>query len=167
MTEEKQTTGSIVLGWWSQNIGNREAAHARALSARLRRAGSVEVLGERAVIELAEKLGIGANNPRLPRFISMVRLLAELRTHDGTPLARRVGGSDPELSELRFQRLLRSEGEEFEDLMRRAILMANRGCNVAAFGGDVLHWGEAVRQRWCFQYFGAEAPTEKSREIQE
>lgn len=167
MTEEKQTTGSIVLGWWNQNIGNREAAHARALSARLRRAGTVEVLGERAVIELAGKLEIKAHDSRLPRFIIMVRLLAELRTHDGTPLARRIGGTDPVLSELRFQRLLRSEGEEFEDLMRRAILMADRKCNVAAFAGDVLHWREAVRQRWCFQYFGAEAPSEQSREVQE
>lgn len=167
MTEEKQTTGSIILGWWSQNIGNREAAHARALSAHLRRAETVEVLGERAVIELAGKLDIKASDTRLPRFITMVRLLAELRSHDGAPLARRLGGSDPVLSELRFQRLLRSEGEEFEDLMRRAILMADRKCNVAAFGGDVLHWGDKVRQRWCFQYFGAEAPSEKTKEIQE
>ncbi|WP_417249807.1 type I-E CRISPR-associated protein Cse2/CasB [Celeribacter sp.] len=167
MSEEKQTTGSMVLGWWSQNIGNREAAHARALSARLRRAETVDVLGERAVIELAGRLGIGANSARLPHFITMVRLLAELRTHEGTSLARHIGGADPVLSELRFQRLLRSEGEEFEDLMRRAILMADRKCNVAAFGGDVLYWGEAVRQRWCFQYFGAEASSETSREIVE
>lgn len=119
------------------------------------------------MIELAGQLGIGANDARLSRFITMVRLLAELRTHDGAPLARRLGGADAVLSELRFQRLLRSEGCEFEDLMRRAILMADRKCNVAAFGGDVLHWGEAVRQRWCFQYFGAEAPSETSREIVE
>ena len=31
----------------------------------------------------------------------------------------------------------------------------------------VLHWGETVRQRWCFQYFGAEAPSDKTKEIQE
>lgn len=167
MSEDSKGIGSIILGWWSQNIGNREAAHARALSARLRRAETVEVLGERAVIELAGKLDIKASDARLPRFITMVRLLAELRTHDGAPLARRLGGADPVLSELRFQRLLRSEGYEFEDLMRRAILMADRKCNVAAFGGDVLYWGERVRQRWCFQYFGAEAPSETSREIVE
>lgn len=166
MSGDTRSTGSILLGWWNAHIGNRDAASSRALSARLRRAGAVEVLGQRSVVELAIALGINGGAP-LSRFIPMVRLLAELRTHDSVPLARRVGGSNPSLSELRFQRLLRAEGDEMEDLMRRAILVADRKCNVAALAGDLLFWRDAVRQRWCFQYFGAEPPNQLSRESQE
>lgn len=166
MSGETRSTGSILLGWWSANIGNRDAAGSRALSARLRRAAAVEVLSQRRVVELASALGIHGG-ARLSRFIPMVRLLAELRTHDSALLARRIGGSDPLLSELRFQRLLRAEDDEMEDLMRRAILVADRRCNVAALAGDLLFWGDAVRQRWCFQYFGAEPPSQLSRESQE
>lgn len=168
MSEEQKSVGSIALGWWNQNIGNREITGNRALAARLRRANSVEVLAERAVIDLARQLGIGASSgQRLDRFIRMVRLLAEVRSHDGQTLAARAGGGDPLLSELRFQRLLRAEGDEAEDLMRRAILVAERKCNVAALGSDLLFWTEPVRQRWCFHYFGAETPTHLSEESQQ
>lgn len=165
MSEEKRSTGSIVSSWWSRNIGNREISGNRALAARLRRAEAVEVLGERAVVDLARQLGLSPG-PKLDRFISMVRLIAEVRTNDAAPLARRVGGADPVLSEMRFQRLLRANGAEFEDLMRRALMMADRKCNVAALGGDLLHWRATVRQRWCFQYFGAETPDEQTEEKQ-
>lgn len=166
MSEETPSTGSILLGWWSANIGKRDASGNRALSARLRRAAAVEVLSQRSVVELATALGINGGT-RLSRFIPMVRLLAELRAHDGAPLARRIGGSNPMLSELRFQRLLRAEGDEMEDLMRRAIVVADRRCNVAALAEDLLFWGDSVRQCWCFQYFGAESPNQLSRESQE
>lgn len=167
MSEERTSVGSVVLGWWGQNIGNREIAGNRALAARLRRADPVGVLAERAVIELAGQIGIAAGSgERLDRFIRMVRLLAEVRSHDSRTLAARVGGADQMLSELRFQRLLRAEEDEAEDLIRRAILVADRKCNVAALGSDLLYWTAPVRQRWCFHYFGADAPTQPSRESQ-
>ncbi|MFD3189011.1 type I-E CRISPR-associated protein Cse2/CasB [Sedimentitalea sp. HM32M-2] len=167
MSEEKQSVGGIVLGWWSSRIGNRDIAGNRALAARLRRAGRVEVLAERAVIDFAGQLGIGAGSERLQRFVATVRLLSEVRAHGGRTLARRIGGGDPLVSELRFQRLLRAEGDEFEGLMRRAIRMVpDRKCNVASLGADLLFWDAPVRQRWCFEYFGAEAPANNFKESQ-
>ena len=64
---EPKRPGQIILGWWSRNIGDRKSSHARALAARLRRAGPVEVLGESAVHELAKSLQITDAAPLVSR----------------------------------------------------------------------------------------------------
>ena len=148
------TEGQIILGWWSRNIGDRNSPAARGLAARLRRAGQVEVLGEGPVHELARDWGL----KDAALLVRLVQVLAEVRGHTGPRLAQRLGfGDPPKLSTLRFQRLMRA-GDELLDALRRALVMAERGCNVAALGSDLLHWNEATRSRWCFDYFGAEAP---------
>ncbi|MBD3803447.1 MAG: type I-E CRISPR-associated protein Cse2/CasB [Thioclava sp.] len=162
MSEQGKGPGAIALGWWSTNIGARESSSARALSARLRRAAPVAVLCEPAVQQLAQDLSYGP--AQADRLVRLVSLLAEVREHVGTPLASRLGGSDPILSNLRFQRLMRAEGDELTAQLRRAIGMADRRCNVAALANDTLHWGDKTRARWCFQYFGADAPAENSEE---
>lgn len=146
--------GQIILGWWSQNIGAREAAHARALAARLRRAGPVAVLSEAAVHDLARVLRV----TEAAALIRLVQVLAEVREHTSRPLASALGGDPAAMSTLRFQRLMRVSDDDLTDALRRAIAMADRRCNVAALGEDMLHWSEKTRSRWCFQYFGAAAP---------
>lgn len=148
------SVGSIILGWWARELGDRQSAAARGLAARLRRAGPVDALAERAVHDLAQQLELrdGA------QLAFLVRLLAEVREHEGRPLARGLGGAEPAMSELRFQRLMRAEGDELPEALRRAIILADRRCNVARLGADLLHWGEDVRRRWCFEYYGVEAP---------
>lgn len=148
------SVGANILGWWARELGDRQSAAARGLAARLRRAGPVDALAERAVHELAQALALrdGA------RLAFLARLLAEVREHDARPLARRLGGAEPVMSELRFQRLMRAEGDELPEALRRAITLADRRCNVARLGGDLLHWGEDVRRRWCFDYYGVDAP---------
>lgn len=152
---EPVTRGQIILRWWSRNIGDREMAQARALSARLRRAGPVEVLGEAAVHDLARAL----NLRDAAGLIRLVQVLADVREHVGQPLAAVLGaGEQPAMSSLRFQRLMRLDAADLTEALRRAIGMANRSCNVAALGQDLLDWSEKTRSRWCFQYFGAAAP---------
>jgi CRISPR system Cascade subunit CasB len=92
----------------------------------------------------------------------LVQILAELRADDGKPLASRVGGVEPILSTLRFQRLLRARDEEFVTALRRAIVMADRCANVARIASDILlwdhpEWGDRVRARWCFEFFDVSA----------
>lgn len=146
--------GVNIQSWWSRELANRDNGQARALAARLRRAGDIEALAERAVLDLGQELGL-RDGARLSR---LVRLLAEIRETAPDPLPRRLGGAEPVLSTARLQRLLRAEGDELVDTLRRALVMADRRANVAAFGADVLFWGDAVKTRWCFQYFGADAP---------
>lgn len=152
---EARGRGRVILGWWSANLGDRDLAQARGLAARLRRAGPVEVLGERAVHDLARSLALRD----AAVLIRLVKVLAEVRDHAGMPLPAVLGvGDPPVMSTLRFQRLMRADEQELTDVLRRAIVMANRRCNVAALGEDLLHWSEQTRSQWCFQYFGAAVP---------
>lgn len=161
MSEEKKGPGAIALGWWSREIAPRDLPAARGLSARLRRAAPLAVLCEPAVIELARVLDL--RPAQADQLVRLATLLAELRETGPETLARRIGGDPPVLSQLRFQRLMRAEGVELTDHLRRAILMAERRCNVAALASDLLHW-EAARPRWCFHYFGADAPAKDFEE---
>ncbi|MTH95150.1 type I-E CRISPR-associated protein Cse2/CasB [Roseibium sp. RKSG952] len=161
MSEKPKSAGAAALGWWHSNLHAEDSGSARALAARLRRGGPVAVLSEPAVQELAKQLALGPE--RAADLVRLVRLLAEIRENQGTRLAERLGGSDPVLSRLRFQKLMRAEGDELATLLRRAIVMAGRRCNVAALASDLLDW-EAARTRWCFQYFSADAPEDNQKE---
>ncbi|ARC88511.1 type I-E CRISPR-associated protein Cse2/CasB [Rhodovulum sp. MB263] len=161
MSDDPKSPGAIARGWWRANLGARESAAARALAARLRRAAPMAALCEPAVMELARALHMGPG--RADSLVRLVCLLAEVREEDAATLARRLGGSDPTMSPLRFQRLMRAECDELIALLRRAVGMADRRCNVAALAQDLLYWEEA-RPRWCFHYFGADAPRDDLKE---
>ena len=146
----------IIGAWWRARIGMRDSSAARALAARLNRGEGVEVLVEPAVFELARDLGM-LDQPA--RLVPVVQVLAMVREDRGGPLARRFGqGEPPALSGLRFQRLLRAEGAELALLIRRALPMVDRACDVGALGADLLHWDDDTRARWAFAYFGALPP---------
>lgn len=149
------TRGEVCADWWRGSLADREAGAARGLAARLRRADALAVLAEPAVQMLTRRLGMGPTDA--PRLIGLVQVLADLRESDHATIARRLGGV---LSPLRFQRLMRVEGEEFTTQLRRAVVMADRRCNVARLAGDLLAWhhpevGDRIRAQWCFDYFGA------------
>jgi CRISPR system Cascade subunit CasB len=160
MNEEGKSFGKTVLGWWSVHLGDRNSAQARALAARLRRAGPVEALSERQVQNLAKLLSVGPSQAE--KFARMVRILADVRDHDTATLGSRLGADV--LSDLRFQRLMRAQGAERDALLRRAISMADRRCNVAALAKDIWVWDDATRTRWCFHYYGADAPSDPAKE---
>jgi CRISPR system Cascade subunit CasB len=158
---EKQRRGDVAARWWRERVANRDSGAARGLAARLRRGDALAVLAEPAVQALARDLGLGPAQAGV--LVRLVQVLAELREDDPQGLARRLGGAEPAMSPLRFQRLLRAEGEEAATALRRAVIMADRRCNVAQLAGDLLvwdhpDWGEAARRRWIFDYFAAPQP---------
>ena len=148
--------------WWREHIADRERGASRGLAARLRRAQGVAVLAEPAVHELARQLGMGPT--RAGKLVSLVNALAELRENDPSALPARFGGHEPSLSPARFQRLLRARDDDFDNQLRRAIIMADRRCNVARLASDLLLWdhpdyGDRIRARWSFEYFATPAPS--------
>lgn len=161
-----------VLDWWQHNIADRNNSAARGLAARLRRAGTIEALAEQQVHQLGRRIGLtGPYDGQ--RLADIARTLAEVRENSSETLFRRLGPSSPDaedalLSRLRFQRLLRSEGEERLTAIRRAITMADRRCNVAQLGRD-LQWLDTERtlQRWCFDYFRGDEPAVTPDKISE
>ncbi len=152
---EANEKGAIISGWWKSHLANRESGRARALAARLRRSEGIEALLEPEIHDLAGRLGIRAGGAN--RLVRLVQVLAEVRD-GGARLAQRLGGADPVLSPLRFQRLIRARGEDLTVALRRALPMAERRCDVAALGKDLLYWdvpdtGDKIRTRWAFDYF--------------
>lgn len=158
MEAEEHSAARTILGWWSHALADRQSGRARALAARLRRASPVAALAEPEVHDLARRLGL-RDAARLARLVT---LLAEVRTHVPQTLMCRLGGPDPALSPLRFQRLMRASEEELPEALRRAIDAAERTCNVAALGEDLLFWSERTRGRWSFQYFRTDTPASLS-----
>ena len=165
-------TPSVVLGWWRTHLRPAEdTSAARALRARLRRAASAaEALSEKPVFDLTERLPWLRAQP--VALSTLVRVLAGVEAHDGRSLASQLGGrSGPDasraMSELRFQRLLRTAPEDLAVALRRALPLADARCHVGRLGRDILNWddperGERARIDWCFDYFNAtreRAPT--------
>lgn len=167
--EDKMEAGAIAFGWWGRNIVARDNPTARGLAARLRRAAPLTALCEPAVHDLARDLDFGPE--RAETLIRLACLLAELRESDPAPLARRLArrtdGIESVLSGSRFEKLMRAEGEELTALLRRAIIMADRRCNVASLACDLIYWNPSTRTRWCFHYFGADAPLDDAKETAE
>lgn len=160
---ERRDAGGIIREWWAANIGNRDSGAARALAARLRRRSAIEILCEPAVHHLARLLNLHDSD----RLLRIVRVLAEFRAEDRSPLARRLGGADPVISPARFQRLMRADGEALTLALIRAAHMLGpaetRSCDIARLGRDLLlwdhpRWGDETRARWSFEYFDGAVP---------
>ncbi|WP_227284944.1 type I-E CRISPR-associated protein Cse2/CasB [Boseongicola sp. H5] len=162
MTKAK---GSIIGLWWATHIHAQTGA-ARALGARLRRAERLsEVLANAEVIDLGRDLCL-SDPARLALIAQTVAAVKER----GESLPRAFGresGDRRLLSELRFQRLLRADPDGLRRGLRRALPLVDHRCDVAALGSDLFHWGEHVRTRWCFDYFGGTAPPRLTPETEE
>lgn len=174
-TPGKSDPGEIIRNWWHVNIAERDSGAAKALAARLRRRGDIEILCEPAVHQLAQALHL-RDTDRLystdrplgsDRLLRIVRVLAEFRGDDRMPLARRLGGPDLAISPARFQRLMRSDSKALTAALVRAAHMLGpaetRSCNIARLGQDLLlwdhpRWGDRIRARWSFEYFDGSVP---------
>ncbi|GCD60016.1 hypothetical protein WSS15_30470 [Acetobacter pasteurianus] len=162
MTEVKstqpltETKAEIAFRWWDHNIRPRDTkSRARSLAACLRRGDGVTILSQPEVQKLASDLEFQPHNAR--SLIRLSQILSCIREDDARSLATIIGGNPPLLSPLRFQKILRAEfkDEELVDYLRRAVDMAGKRCNVKSMAGDLIYWGEAVKTRWCFDYFGS------------
>lgn len=156
MNEEHIRPGQIILAWWSSELGARASGAQKGLSARLRRGNDVSVLCQPSVHDLARKLSF-RDGPRIAR---LARCLAQVREHVPARLPRRLGMGDPKaMSPMRFERLMQSDPADLETAIRRALPLVGHASNVAHLGESLLFWTDKTRTRWCFDYYGAVAPS--------
>lgn len=133
----------------------------RAALATLRRATSLlQVLHEpealRLILHLQE---VGVNHPQ--RVATLAGVLASVREDHKTPVARALGRKslDDEmatLSEARFRRLLQVDDDQLLDAMRRVVALAKQKVDVRDLSYSILFWGDAVKRRWIFRYYGVD-----------
>ena len=183
MSETEKKRGQIILSWWGQALGNNpvfDNGAARKARAQLRRATTPsEVLSLDVTYALYEgrstRHGQAASDGLRQTGIDLSRkdhgplrlalVAAVIAGLDGTArssLPHRFGekdGDNPRLSHLRFQRILRA-GDDWTlaTRLRRALPLVGRTADVGRLGADLLDWGENIRNRWCFDYFGASPP---------
>ena len=152
--------GSIAAAWWRElNPENRvQTGPQKAALAHLRRAGTpLEAMREPAALRLIQRLPDYENKDRVA---ALAGILAWVEENGHQRVARAIGRSSLDdagavMSEGRFRRLLQVVGnEELMDAMRRLVRLANRGVNVRDLSDSVLYWGDGVRKRWIFDYYG-------------
>ena len=154
----KQDGASIAYDWW-RSLNPKDAHQAglqRAALARMRRATTpIEVMQE------PEALRLIARMPRNPeRVASLAGVLAFVRESDDRRVARAIGRATLDddrsalLSEGRFRRLLQMNHDELMEPMRRLVRMAKGTLNVRDLSSAILYWGDGVKKRWIFDYYG-------------
>ncbi len=152
--------GSIAAAWWRElNPENgAQTGPQKAALAHLRRAGTpLEAIRETATLRLIQRL---PNYDNKDRVAALAGILAWVGENSPQPVARAVGRSTLDdatavMSEGRFRRLLQVvEDGELMDAMRRLVRQAGRTVNVRDLSDSILYWGDRVRKRWIFDYYG-------------
>lgn len=174
MTDER-AVGEIVIEWYRASLG-RDDGTARAARARLRRSKSpAEALAVAETHDLNKLLKKFGKSPTADKLALLATTFAQLKGIEGAKLAAvfgrpRTKGGPRTLSELRFQSLIRIHAHrDLVTPLRRslAVLDTNPSCDGRALADDLYIWNDTVRNKWCFQYFGAEfAKTNKGETVQ-
>lgn len=155
MSWDKAESWNTIYEWWEKNIFPRApGSRARALSAELRREKLLRTLYQPEVQDLLEKLNVAEwPSEKRDRFVVVLGIIANVRGCIDKSLARCLGGKEPVMKPLRFEKILKNEGDDWGRLMRRAIYMIEYKCNVRDLVRDMLLWDDSVKKRWCSDYF--------------
>ena len=163
MTDGKNV-GGIVVEWHGSALDPGTGA-GRTARARLRRCDSpIDALAVAETHDLDRRLKEYGKVLAPDRLALLAATFARLGDVRGARLAvlfgRPAARDGPRrLSELRFQSLIRvrSHRSLIAPLRRSlAVLGSKPACNGRALAEDLCRWDDDVRNRWCFQYFGAE-----------
>lgn len=151
--------GKICFGWWT-GLTAVNKGHMRADLARLKRVGTVaEALAVSASHDLNKRLHVaGYGLQSRPDRLALIALtLAQVKDNAAQPAARKMGQGDPKaLSGIRFNALIRAtDPADLVAPLRRALRSVGQGANVARLATDLYWWNDAIRARWCFDYYGA------------
>ncbi len=87
------------------------------------------------------------------RLAAVIGLLSHVRSTTEQTLAYQMAGNPPQVSELRFRRLLQRERDDIYGAMIRILQMLDHTANPPDLMASVFYWGDPVRKRWAFDYF--------------
>ena len=170
MTEEKRSTVQATIeDWWRSLVpaDGPQSGRQRAALAKLRRART-----PLEVISVPEALRLVTRLPRDPdRTAILAGVLATVREPDESTVAKALGrtslddGDSAQLSEPRFRRLMQTSASDLMDPMRRLVHILKGKANVADLGFSILFWGDRVKRRWIFDYYGVSDTIESARRM--
>lgn len=88
------------------------------------------------------------------RLAMILGLLAHVRKPTNQKLALQMAGKPkPEISELRFRRLIQRNRDELYLAMIRIIRQLGNQTNLHDLANSVYYWGDKVKQEWAYEYF--------------
>lgn len=159
-SESHTNVSAVCHNWWRQHI-DLDTGYARACRAHLRRARSpIEALGIEATHDLNTKLAAIEKSLRNSpgRLAVIVVALAHVNAAVEDPVASsfgiKRGGDSRALSKVRFASLLKANMKELMVRLPRALSLIDGKANVPRLSSDLFYWGDSVRERWCFEYYG-------------
>jgi len=151
---------------WHAELNDRNKPSSKSARARLRRCDDeLEAMSERGSYWLLVSLRPSKGRVGEEALLRLAPLLAWTEDHVGdAPFAgqlaapRDAGGDMPRFSELRFKRLLESQGAELLTNLRRALQLLDRKANVLSLAEAVCDWddperGPPLRRRWAYDYY--------------
>lgn len=160
---------ATLQGWWRNLSDDTASGLWKADRARLKRCAN---LTDVTLSPAYHRIHVALSRAHLPhtwndrendRLAAIVGLAARLKpgSEDAASLPQAMGrwvkGSDkPVVSELRLRRVL--ENDDIEALftsLTRIVPMVQGAVDVQSLAVDVFHWGDVVRKRWAYQYYGA------------
>jgi CRISPR system Cascade subunit CasB len=148
--------GKVLYTWWAEledNKGDR---------ADLRRCREpVEAVFVPAYHDLYRDLRPHghADNTKLPAVAALAAHVRQVR--GDKPFAHQMaapkveGSTAPQLSELRFRRLLQCETlDELFPALRRVVHLLGGNVNLYSMANSVYYWGDRERRQWAYAYYG-------------
>lgn len=151
---------------WHAELNDRNKPSSKSARARLRRCeDELEAMSERGSYWLLASLRPSKGRVGEDVLLRLAPLLAWAEDHDGgAPFAGQLAaprdavGEMPRFSELRFKRLLESQGAELLTNLRRALQLLDRRANVLSLAEAVCDWddpdrGPPLRRRWAYDYY--------------
>lgn len=171
-TTKRNRDENVFVRWWRRY--HREHKGEAADFARLRRCATpTEALLEPPAVELAARLDASRDKALVAAAIAVA--LAHVREDvAGKSLARQLGEKSddrPQLSPIRFNRLMRADGLDNRlTALRRALAVVKGRADVAKLGRDLQRllgfWGHDDQERaildWTLAYHGAPLDAERA-----
>jgi len=143
--------GSILHEWWARLQKNRGA---RAELRRCRTPAKVMLHPVYCSLYTRFKPMMGDESGWEERLAAIAGLLAHVEHESDVGLALQMAGKPkPEISELRFRRLLQYERASLYVPMVRVLRKLNKTANIYDLAASVFYWGDDVRKRWALDYF--------------
>ena len=176
MEWQPRSGSAIAEAWWRELTsdeadGRISRGTKRKALAVLRRADTpLEVMQEPEALRLIARLP--DEDP--DRVAILAGILAFVRESDDRRVASAIGRASLDdgraslddgrasldddksaiMSESRFRRLMRVPGDELMETMRRLVRLTGGKANVRDLSFAVLRWGDGVKKRWIFDYYG-------------
>ncbi|PID44744.1 MAG: type I-E CRISPR-associated protein Cse2/CasB [Proteobacteria bacterium] len=151
--DRDQKLGQVLQEWW-EGLEER-----RGDRAELRRAKTVtEVMllptFHRACVRFAPFFQYEGDDYWQSRLAAILGLLAHIRQDNPNQgLAVQMAGSPPEVSELRFRRLIQRDRADLYVSLIRILRMLGNKADLHDLANSVYYWGEQVKRDWAFDYF--------------